>query len=497
MVFGDARISYAEARRFVHAIATGMKQEDALSEQARIAVYSPNDWRVPLLQFGANRADFAWIGVHDRNSVETNVQVLGFAECEALFFNSCYEQSVALLKDSLPGIKLWVCIDKESTHGPSLQNWLSGHWDEFPYRHADPHRPALIAPTGGTTGPSKAAVHSHYSLEMMLMLLASELMPAGTRMLSVAPLSHAAGTFAFGLLPLGGTNVILGKFDPAQVLSTIAAERITHVFLPPTMVYALLVHPLIEQTDLSSLTHLIVGAAPVAPEKFKEAVRVFGPILYEAYAQSESGLLILLKRPRDYLREDGTFDEDAVRSAGRAATFSRVEIMNDEGVILPPGQAGEIVVRSALGMTGYDKNVQATVETSLFGFHHTGDVGVMDARGLITIVDRKKDMIVSGGFNVFPNEIELVVNEHPAVLDCIVVGVPDEKWGEAVKAVVQLKPGCQSSADEIIALCRARLGGLKTPKTVEIWADLPRSAVGKLLRREVRAKFWEGQWRSV
>jgi acyl-CoA synthetase (AMP-forming)/AMP-acid ligase II len=171
--------------------------------------------------------------------------------------------------------------------------------------------------------------------------------------------------------------------------------------------------------------------------------------------------------------------------------------MDDEGAILPPHQKGEIVVRSSMVMKGYYKKPQETLEISGFGWHHTTDIGFKDERGYITIVDRKKDMIVSGGFNVFPNEIEAILNTHPAVLDCAVIGVPDEKWGEAVKAVVQTKPGCQVSEEELVSLCKRELGSVKTPKTIEFWIELPRSAVGKVLKRDIREKFWHGQWRSV
>lgn len=497
MVLGNKRISYSFAKRYSHAVAHSLKREGQLSDHAHIAVYSANDYRVPLLQFGCNRADMAWIGVHDRNSIETNAEMLEFMDCEVLFFNSFYESEIPRLKSLLPNVKLWICIDAPSEHAQALDDWLEGSWAEYPYAPVDRNRLACIAPSGGTTGPSKGAMHSHHSLEMELINTSFCFgMNEDARILTVAPLSHAAGHVALGLLPNGGTNVILHNFDPETVLLTIAAERITHFFAPPTMVYMLLAQESLGGTDLSSLTHLIVGAAPIAPEKFKQAVRSFGPVVFESYAQSETAIPISIKKPSDYLTPDG-IDEETVRTAGRAAPNTRVEIMDDTGRILPAGETGEIVVRSSMGMSGYYKNPEATAEASKFGFHHTGDLGVMDGRGFITIVDRKKDMIITGGFNVFPADVESILNEHPSVLDCIVVGVPDHKWGEAVKAVVQLKAGCTAAEGELIDLCRSRLGPVKTPKTIEIWPDLPRSAVGKLLRREVRKKFWDGHWRAI
>ena len=175
----------------------------------------------------------------------------------------------------------------------------------------------------------------------------------------------------------------------------------------------------------------------------------------------------------------------------------RLEVMSDDGRILPRGERGEIVLRGGLVMKGYYKNPQATEEASAFGWHHTGDIGVIDEDGFVYIVDRKKDMIITGGFNVFPSEIEQVLWSHPAVQDCAVIGVPDEKWGEAVKAVVELKPGAKATEAELIELAKQKLGGVKAPKSVDFMANLPRSPVGKVLKKDLRATYWTGRERKI
>jgi acyl-CoA synthetase (AMP-forming)/AMP-acid ligase II len=184
-------------------------------------------------------------------------------------------------------------------------------------------------------------------------------------------------------------------------------------------------------------------------------------------------------------------------SCGRPMLLTQVEIMDDDGKLLPREERGELVVRGDLVMPGYLKNQAATAEASKFGWHHTGDVGLIDEDGFVYIVDRKKDMIITGGFNVYPSEIEQVIWSHPAVQECAVVGVPDEKWGEAVKAVVELKRGATAEAEEIIALCKSRLGSVKAPKSVEFWKALPRTPVGKVSKKDIRATFWAGQRRSI
>jgi acyl-CoA synthetase (AMP-forming)/AMP-acid ligase II len=498
LIDGDIRVTFGDARRLVHGAAHALAAEPGLRNGAHIAIYAPNDYRIPLLQFAANRAGMPWVAVHTRNTVEANIAVLDYADCELVFFHSVFESLVPILRAGLPKVKRFICLDKPSEEGPSLADWMAPHRQAFRCATVDMDAPSMLQPTGGTTGPSKGAYHSNRSSEMALISVFETLeIDHGSRVLAVAPLTHAASLLTLAAAARGGCTVVLPAFDVATVLAAIERERITHLFLPPTVVYALLSDPCTANADFSSLRCLTVGGAPIAPEKLKEAVRRFGPVVYEVYGQSECAFPVIAKRPRDYMLPDGSFDEAALRSAGKSVTFAEVEIMDDDGNLVSAGERGEIVVRSTMVMTGYYKKAEDTAAVSSFGWHHTTDIGVRDERGFITIVDRKKDMIVSGGFNLFPTEIESVINSHPSVLDCAVVGVPDEKWGEAVKAVVQLKPGLSLDADSLVELCKRELGSMKAPKSIEFWSDLPRSAVGKVLKREIRDKFWKGQWRSV
>jgi len=496
-VDGDVRIDFREAQRFVHAAAHALAAEPSLRPGAHIAVYAPNDYRVSLLQVAINRADMAWVAVHTRNSVETNVAVLRYADVELMFFHSMYESVVPELKAALPATCRFICIDGPSPHGDSLGDWTAPYDDAFCAGPEDPDRTAVLQPTGGTTGPSKAAVHTNRTLETGLVTTFVNMgLDRDSRVLAVAPLTHAACYMTLASAVRGGMTVVLPAFEIESVLAAIERERITHLFVPPTIVYTLLSDPRTAAADLSSLRGVVVGGAPIASEKMREAVKRLGPVIYEIFAQSEC-LSCLVKKPDDYMRSDGSLDDEVLRSAGQPTPFAWVEIMDEAGNIVAPGVKGEIVVRSTGVMQGYYKKPDETVQVSAFGWHHTTDVGVRDERGFITILDRMKDMIVSGGFNLFPSEIEAVIAAHPAVLECAVVGVPDEKWGEAAKAIVQLKPGQSLDAEQVMALCKSALGGMKTPKSVEFWPELPRSAVGKVLKRDIRARFWEGQWRSV
>lgn len=498
----EQRIDFAQVQRLVHATAHALVAEEGLPPRAHVAIYSPNDYRVSLLQIAANRAGMVWVSVHTRNSIETNLAVMAYADCDAVFFHSAFADIVPAMKARLPRVRRFICIDAPSAYGPCLSDWIAPWSWPFMALPEQAAMPAMLQPTGGTTGPSKGAVHTNRSLEMALISVFETLrFDAASRVLAVAPLTHAACMLTLACATRGGRTVVLDGFEAGKVLECIEREGITHLFLPPTLVYALLDDPRLGATNVSSLRCVAVGAAPIAPEKVKEAVRRFGPVIYEVFGQSECLFPVVAKRPEDYLLTDGSFDEVALASAGRAVPFARVEILNEDGSLAGPGVKGEIVVQSTMVMQGYYRKPEETAEVSTGDWHRTTDVGVKDERGFITIVDRKKDMIVSGGFNVFPSEIEAVILSHPAVLDCAVIGVPDRKWGEAVKAIVQLKPSYREASESIdvmlTQLCKDALGSVKAPKSIEFWPELPRSAVGKVLKRDIRARFWEGQWRAV
>jgi acyl-CoA synthetase (AMP-forming)/AMP-acid ligase II len=316
--------------------------------------------------------------------------------------------------------------------------------------------------------------------------------------LVVAPMSHAAGTIAFATCAYGGANIILGSTEPAAIVEAIGHHRVTQLFLPPTAIYKLLAHPGVREGDYASLRYFVYSAAPMSADRLREALEVFGPVMVQAYGQAEAPFVCTVLGIEDHLRilADPTLAH-RLASCGRASPLVRVAIMDPEGRLLPDGERGEIVVQGDLVMKGYYRDPDKTAETLRGGWLHTGDVGYRDADGYFYIVDRIKDMIVSGGFNIAPSEIEQVLWSLPAINDCAVVGVPDPYWGEAVKAVVELRPGVPWDPEAALALCRERLGSMKTPRSIEVWPQLPRSSVGKVLKREIRETFWQGLARRV
>jgi acyl-CoA synthetase (AMP-forming)/AMP-acid ligase II len=290
---------------------------------------------------------------------------------------------------------------------------------------------------------------------------------------------------------------VLAKPDPVALLDMIEQHRVTELFLPPTVIYRLLETPGIEQRDLTSLRYIMYGAAPMSVGKLRQALQRFGPVMLQGYGQTEATGGIAALRPGDHFVDGEIAGDERLSACGLPSPLYKLAIMDAQNRPMPLGETGEICVRGDNVMRGYYKQPDKTAETVIDGWLHTGDMGHLDADGFLHITDRKRDVIISGGFNVYPGEIEQVLWTHPAVLDCAVIGVPDEQWGEAVKAVVELKPGGQAGADELIALCRERLGGIKAPKSVDFVTQLPRSPVGKVLKKDLREPYWKNAGRRI
>jgi acyl-CoA synthetase (AMP-forming)/AMP-acid ligase II len=269
------------------------------------------------------------------------------------------------------------------------------------------------------------------------------------------------------------------------------------MFLPPTALYTLLEHPNVRDYDYSSLRYFLLAGSPVSPAKLKQAVEVFGPCMCQSYGQTECHMIATWLPPDVVAAAAAGEHPERLASCGRASYSVRVEIMDDDGRLAADGEVGEIVARGGIVGGGYFEMPEATAEAWAHGWHHTGDVGRRDEDGFFYIVDRKKDMIVTGGFNVFSAEVEAVVMELPEVAAAAVIGVPDEKWGEAVTAIVVSSARSAASGEDIIAHCKARLGSVKAPKAVYFREEIPRTAAGKMDKKALRAEFWAGTGRSV
>lgn len=439
---------------------------------------------------GIWRAGYAWVPLNAANPVADNRNLVARFDCCAILFDSQYSNAVDEIRDSVPAVRLAVSMAE-------LADWTAPHPDVPPQVPYHPDDTLAIMATGGTTGPAKGVMITHRSISVAfahMMLLLQYRADESIVNLAAAPITHTAGLLSMPASARGGTVVILPKPEPRKVLDAISRYRVTDLFLSPTMIYRLLRTDSVRDADLSSLRYFIYGAAPMSVDKLRSAIDVFGPVMTGAYGQVEAFAAIAYLRPEEHLVDGKTAPDTRLSSCGRPYPLIDVRILDENGVAVPARYSGRDLRPRR---KGYYHDREQTETTIVDGWLHTGDLGRLDGEGYLHITDRKKDMIISGGFNVYPSEIEQVIWSRPAVMDCAVIGTRDDDWGEAVTAVVELNPGMEVSTEELRKLCHDRLGGIRTPKRIEVVDSLPRSASGKVLKREARRPYWSGLDRAI
>lgn len=360
-------------------------------------------------------------------------------------------------------------------------------------RYAGAPRPVFELPpeatqaikfTGGTTGAPKGVMQTYRA---WMANIGNQIHAWGfdehERYVVAAPVTHGTSTYLLPILAQGGCHIILAGAGAEAVRAAFKDKGGTVSFMPPTLVYMLMALPRASRADFPKLRRLIYGGAPMPPEKIREVRNFFGPVLGTTYGQTEAPQILTVMRPEDFE------DERNWAAVGRATWFNDVAVMAPDGKLLPTGEVGEVVARGDLLMSGYWRQPGLTAETMVAGWLHTGDRGLIDARGYLYLKDRLKDMVITGGFNVYPVDVENTLGQHPAVHECTVFGIPDDKWGEAVQAAVQLRAGQPAATEaELIHFVRERLGPVQTPKHIHFYDTLPRSPVGKVLKSAVRER---------
>ncbi|MEQ9641393.1 MAG: AMP-binding protein [Alphaproteobacteria bacterium] len=473
--------------RFANALlAAGLRPSDSF------AVLSPNTSLALASLLGGLKAGGAWSNINLRSAPAINVDILDRGECKALFIHSQAAPLLDEIRAGVTSLRIVVCLDTDLDGVPSLASFCEGASEAPCNVELAADAVGFQGSTGGTTGAPKITQGGSAFLAWnTLGFMADMPFDAPPVNLAVAPITHAGGVVAMATLALGGTVVLMPAADLGLILSNIEKHRVSWLFLPPTLIYMLMNHPDCRTTDFSSLRYLMSAAAPFATEKIAQAREMFGPVICQSFGQTESGFPLTFMSPAAMNQAlDEPDKAHRLLSVGlMSASVADLGIMGEDGKLLPPGEVGELVVRGPTTMFRYKDDPDATAAIQNGGWQHTGDLGSIDADGFVYISDRKRDLIISGGFNVFPLEVEQVLAAHPAVQDSAVIGVPDEKWGEAVKAVVELAPGQNVEAAELIQLCRDKLGPVMAPKSVDFTETLPRSAVGKVLKRELRDRY--------
>ncbi|GLZ47054.1 AMP-dependent acyl-CoA synthetase [Actinomycetospora sp. NBRC 106375] len=486
LTLDGATLSYREVVALSHRVARALLRS-GVRPGDKVGILSANDPVAFACVFGVARAGAVWCPINPRNAGDENRELLDLFDCAALIHQGSFGELVDAIAGALPQLRTIVCLDGPRGATPSFADWLAAAENDPPAEAPPPDDVVALVGTGGTTGRPKGVMLTDRNLETMsAVTLMSYPFADRPVYLALAPLTHAAGVLCFPVMALGGEIVVMAKPDVARFLELIEHHRVTHTFLPPTLIYMVLGHPDLPSRDLGSLQCFWYGAAPMSVARLEEALERIGPMA-QLFGQSEAPMMVSTMSPAEHRRADGSIATERLASAGRPSPLVTVAIMSRDGELLPRGERGEIVVRGSLVMAGYYRNPEATAEVSAHGWHHTGDIGYLDADGFLFIVDRAKDMVISGGFNVYSAEVEQALMAHPAVRDCAVIGLPDEKWGERVTAVVERVGGTDVSGDDLMAFVKGRIGSVKTPKQIEFWDTLPRSTVGKILKTDVRA----------
>lgn len=497
--WGSETRSYAEFRQRTLAIggnllALGLKRGD------RVAFVLKNSPRIPEVMFACFAAGLVVVPINARLHPREIAWIVGNAEARVLIHGGEYADGLAALGADFPVLDARFCTEP-AEGARDFEDLLAPGAALAAPVDAGAEDIAWLFYTSGTTGKPKGAIWSHRTISAMTMNYLADVHPItrGEAVLHAAPMSHGSGIVAIPSIARGAHQVLLhtDSFDPQEMFRLVERHRVGHIaFLAPTQIIKATDEYRPGSFDLSTLKAVCYGGAPIYVEQLRKAIGVFGGVFTQIYGQGEAPITITGLTAADHMRflESG---DPRIGSAGSIRTDVEMRIVDGADNELPPGETGEVVARGDMVMNGYWKNPEATAETLKGVWLHTGDIGMVDETGYLYLLDRAKDVVISGGNNIYPREIEEVLVAHPDVANAVVFGVPDDYWGEALHAVVVCEPGRQLQAADIISHCANHLAGYKKPKSVEFRDELPLSGYGKVQRKEMREAHWTGRDRKV
>jgi acyl-CoA synthetase (AMP-forming)/AMP-acid ligase II len=495
---GGRSVSYREAQRLANRMANALVAR-GVAPGDRVALLSKNSIEHALWYYACSKAGAVMVPLNYRLAPPEWRYIVNDAGAKLLIAQDALAAAMAKVRGELTAVKHWIA------HGDAARDWerfdafVAGQPETPPAHRAAPDDDVYQMYTSGTTGRPKGAVLTHRAVVAQLHQASLAFRSApGERALIVAPLYHAAASVtSFVTVQAGGTLYIQEDFAPAEVVRALSDERISVALLVPAMIqFCLVAVPDVAERSYDALRLVIYGASPIAEKTLARAIEVFGCDFLQGYGMTETTAAASYLMPADHRRALAG-EKRLLLSAGRPMLGTEIRIVGADDEAVPNGTIGEIAVRGPQLMRGYWNLPEASAEALRGGWMHTGDAGVLDDEGFLYVQDRTKDMIVSGGENVYPREVEDVLFQHAAVADAAVIGVPDAKWGEAVKAVVVLKPGQSASAEELMRFCDGRLAGYKRPRSVDFIDVLPRNPSGKVLKKDLRETYWAGHTRRV
>jgi fatty-acyl-CoA synthase len=501
ILFKNEKYTYDELQKNAYSLANALTKL-GLKKGDRVAFLMANCPEYIFCEYALLKLGIVRIPLAVLISSKDHIFMMNQSECKALIYHEQMTERVKGMIPFLETVKNFVCVAQDQNSlidgHEHLQSLISQSPPDPPQVDLRPEDLISIYYTGGTTGLPKGVMMSHNT---WIGTFVSEMLHLGLGWNEVfafaTPLTHAGGCLILPVLLKRGACEIHDHFDPKVFLERVEEVKVTATFIVPTMIYLLLDYPDLNKYDRTSLRNIIYGASAIAPTRLKQAVDTLGPIFTQLFGQTESPMMISSLSKEEHVIVDPERRMKIYTSCGKPVMTANVRIVDENGKDVPQGESGEIICRTINMMIGYLKNPEQTAETIRDEWLWTGDIGKFDEEGYLYIVDRSKDMIVSGGFNIFPREIEDVLHEHPAVKNVAVVGVPHDKWGEEVTAVVTLHEGQSVSEKELIQFVKDRKGSLVAPKSVKFWDEIPLTNLGKLDKKKIRGIFWEGKDRRV
>jgi long-chain acyl-CoA synthetase len=495
-LYEDRSYSFEEVNRRINSLANALS-DLGVQKGDRVGILAYNRPE-HFESFGLTKAGRVWVPLNHRSVGRELAYLINNSGINTLLLGSEFVEVFNSIRHELDDVRNLICLDTEVEGMTNYEELISTYPSDEPADEVGLDDPATLYYTSGTTGHPKGATHTHKSLLAEIAVHQGSFDPDDV-VLCVMPFFHVGGSAAhmFPAFAYGATSVIHKGFNETDVLDAIAKHKVTYVGLVPAMIIRLLEHPDLDDYDLSSLRTIMYVGAPMPPEALRTGLERFGQVFSQLFGQTESLNVAVLKK-EDHKLEGSEREVTRLESAGQPFGHGEMRIVDEQGRDVPPGGVGEILARSDRMMTGYWGMPEETAETiEEDGWLHTGDVGRLDEDGYVYLVDRKKDMIISGGENIYSREVEDVLYMHPAVLEAAVVGVPDEKWGESVKAVVVLKDGVEAGEEELIDFCKEHLASYKKPRSVGFREALPKTGSGKIKKAEIREDYWRGEERRI
>jgi acyl-CoA synthetase (AMP-forming)/AMP-acid ligase II len=475
-----------------------------ISKGDRVGMLLRNCCEFIEIDFALSKTGIVRVPLNARLTGRDHEYMLNDSGANTLIFGEEFTAVIQAIRANLKTVKEFIKISeglsKENVLGAlDYEDLIKKGLPDEPLGEVDEEDLHTLFYTSGTTGKPKGAMLTQKSWANVVINLILDYGPIVEEdvILNTQPLSHGAGFFVLPYFIKGATNVLIPEFKPSLVFETIEREKVTVLKLVPSMLYQLMESPEKTQYDLSTLHSIIYGGSPIAVPRLIEAIQFFGKKLIQLYGQAEAPMCISTLSKRDHIIEGADEALRRLNSAGKPCVNVEVRIVDENDKDVQPGETGEVIVRGYHVMKGYWNLPEATAEVLKDGWVYTGDLGYFDSKGYIYLVDRKRDVIISGAFNIYPKEIEDIIVTHPKVKEVAVIGVPDKKWGEAIKAVVVPKEGVRITEQEIIDYCRDHIASFKKPKTVDFVKELPRNPYGKVLRKVLREPYWEGYDRRI